>query len=1081
MNFYEQVKELNPVYQEEFNAKCLAEVEPAKLVSLEDGFLLTRNYCTSIDLEYWSYITGLTKDEIIARAKGKLIWQDPVLYEMTEDSYSGWLSKDQYLTGNIIKKYKDADRINKKTRGIFDENLVLLKENMPARVDIDDIYVSLGGNWVPVQFVEMFIERLLNIRAVRVEYNAYLGKWSVQQFDEPNPVLNHHTYGTQRMPAFEIIKKYLNNVPVKVYDKIPDVDRSKTVSVINRVETLAAQERKELIVKKWEEFCYSNSYIEESLEEAFTNRFGYGLSKYDGSFLKFEDMNPKITLFPYQKDAIAHILMSPNVLLAHDVGAGKTYEYSAAVHEVIRMGFGKKAIVVVPNSTLESTYQAYREIYPQDSVLRVRPKEDFNPANRIRTIEEMKSNNYTVIFMAYSSFDMLAMTKKYSIDKKKEEIQECLLQIDSAKNYATKQSYERKLNTLRRKLEEFREEFEETEVCVFDELGVDILVVDEAHNYKNISIDRSDTNIIGFHSSGSKKADKMLDKVEYIQKKCGKVIFATGTPITNSLSDIYVFQRYLQPEELKICRIYHFNDWISAFCSEEQEFEVDVDTKNCRLVTRFSKFHNLPELMHIFSDVCDFYQCDKEELGLPDFHGYTDVVVKCSKELLDYIDELSERTEKIRNHKVRRREDNLLKVSVDGRMAALDMRLVKPEVQVEECKVRVCAQRVAEFFYKYEKATQIVFCDLSVPKEGFNLYDELKKELMNLGIPEKEVRFIHEATSEAKRIRMENDFNEGKFRILVGSTAKLGTGTNVQNRLVAVHHMDIPWRPTDMVQRNGRIIRQGNTNEEVNIERYVTERSFDSFTYQKLESKQKFISDFLSGVLSAFHREETDCTDIVLSYSEIKALAIGNPLIKTRVEVSNKLERARIKQRHYRKEMNALIDLYGLLPGKIENKKILIDRTKADIQYRNKRKESLSMEERTAFGEELLLALQDNNDRDEDRVFTEFHGFTVILPKRMNREKPYVVIKGVTENLYRVKIDTDKALGCCMKIEYALNRLPDVLKRHEDDLQSLETQRNQARNDIEQGNIYDEQVLALQTELDEIDKELNRINGGKAS
>lgn len=1084
-DFYSQVKELTPVYQEESYSVDFEESEPVKKVSLEDGFWLTRNHCTSIDLEYWSYITGLTKDEIIEQAKGKLIWLDPLLYEMTEDIYNGWLAKDQYLTGNIVKKYKDTVRINKKTGGLFDANLTLLNENMPDKVDFNDIYISLGATWVPVQFIEMFIERLLEMHYLRVEYNAYLGKWSIQQLDAPNYVLNFHTYGTQRMPAIKIIEKILNGIPVKVYDQVPSVDREGTVSVVNQTETLAVQEKKLSILREWDEFCHSNSYIEESLQEAFANRFGYGLSKYDGSFLKLDDMNPAITLFPYQKDAIAHILMSPSVLLAHDVGAGKTYEYSAGIHELIRMGLGTKAIVVVPNSTLESTYQAYRELYPQDNVFKIDPKKDFNPANRKRTINEMKSDRYAVVFMAYSSFDMLTMKKKYSIEKMKDEIRECLLQIEGARNYATKQRYETRLKSLRKKLEKFREDFEETECSVFNELGFDILVVDEAHNFKNISIDRSDTNIIGFHAKGSKKADNLLEKVEYIQKIDGKVIFATGTPITNSLIDIYVFQRYLQPDEMKTARIFHFNDWLSLFCAEEQGFEVDVDSKNCRLVTRFSKFHNLPELMHIFSDVCDFYQCDREELDLPDFNGYTDIVVKRSDELREYIDELAKRTEKIRSHIVRRREDNLLKVTVDGRLAALDIRLVKPELKYlpvsnrnQERKVRVCAEKVAEFFYKYEQATQIVFCDLSVPQEGFNLYDELKKELIDLGIPEAEVRFIHEATTEAKRARMEKQFNKGEFRILVGSTSKLGTGTNVQNRLIAIHYMTTPWRPADMIQCEGRIIRQGNTNEEVHVCRYITEKSYDAYIYQILENKQKFISDFLSGVLSALHREETDCADIVLSYAEIKALAIGNPLIKTRVEVSNKLEHARIKQRHARKELDALIELSKLLPEKIENKKKLIECTKMDIQHRDVRKESLTMEERVAFGEELLLAIQGNIDRDVDRVFTDFHGFTVILPKHMKWEKPYVVLKGSTGNSYSVKMNTDKAIGCCMKIEHALNHLPDVLKRHRDDLAELEVQRRQAQHDIEQGNAYDEQVQELREELDKLDNELKKISGG---
>lgn len=794
--YFDATEEFDLIYQDE-GMNGIEGLLPERQISLEDGFWMTRNHWGYINLEYWADITGYTVEQILKLAEGNFIWQDPVRYELSDgDRYSGWLPKEQYLMGNRIKKYKDAIRLNAKT-GLFDANIRLLKENLPDYVDGEDIHVNLGSTWVlSIEgFISNFIAELLDmVIPPRVEYDEYRGRWNIDCALDPNYVLNQYTYGTARMSSLKIIEHKLNARPIKIYDKVPRWNCQGEESVLNKEETLSAQEKGKLIDDRFQEYCHGDKQHEALLQNAFMNQYGYGICKFDGSNFKFEDVSKKISMHKNQKDAVAHSLVSPNILFADKVGSGKTIEYSCSIHEQIRMGLANKAVVVVPNTTLNAVHATYTELFPMDRVFLVCPKKEFAPANRRETIEKIKSDNYEVVFMAYSSFDMLTLTKEYAFQKKDKEIRECRAQIACAKSYRQKSRLENMLKRLVLSVRKYKESFKDTQEACFDKLGFDLICVDEVHNYKNISLEYSGDNIVGMHAKGSRKADNMLEKVQFIQEKHGRVIFATGTPITNSLADLYVLQRYLQPEELKLCKIYHFNDWINTFCEEEHSFEVDVDSKNCRFTTRFSRFHNLTELMCMFSEVCHFYQGDEEEQGLPEFKGYTDVLVKKSEAQKAYINELAERTEAIRKHEVDRGEDNLLKITIHGKLAALDIRLVNPAIGIteEENKVKVCARNMARMYFDYPDNTQIAFSDISTPKEGFNVYDELKKELMRFGIADDQVMFIHDADSAAKRDRVEKAFNEGKIRILIGSTQKLGTGSNVQERLIAVHHLDVP-------------------------------------------------------------------------------------------------------------------------------------------------------------------------------------------------------------------------------------------------------------------------------------------------
>lgn len=1052
-------------------------VESIAGLDAKDALVHSMHKKGKIDLKYMSALSGLSVTALIEELDGVAMWRDPAAYRIMGDE-NCWVPRHQLLKGNLYAKLANALELNKSTN-LFPKTIELLKEKLPDRVNPEDIHANLGSTWIPKEIIMDFITNLLEMRfPPRVEYDANLGKWSLYVITDPNYVLNCHTYGTMRMNAIKIIKNMLNARPIKIYDQVPRYDREGVDNILNEKETIAAQEKEKAINVAWQDYIHGNAHVEEVLQEKYMEFYGYVLSRYDGDFLELADLNSAINPYTHQKNAIARIIMNNNSLLAHEVGSGKTLEYMCGIHELFRMGIGHKAIIVVPNSTFEATVRCYKELYEEDKVWAVYPKKEFAPKNREETLKKMASDEYQVIIMAYSSFDMITISKEEAMKKWNTQIRDCSHHLANAKTYATKDQLQKKLRKLKECAKKCEEEYKDNALACFDKLGVDILVVDECQNYKNITLDNKTDNIVGVHNAGSKKADNMLTKVEYIQEQNGRVIFATGTPITNSMADLYVFQRYLQPEELKACNIYHFNEWVNTFCSQSHEFEVDVDSQSYRYTTRFSKFHNLPELMAMFSEVCDFYRISNEELGLPDFDGYEDIVVKKSKAQKEYIDNIASRTEDIRKRRVKRTEDNLLKITVDGRKCALDIRLVERDALVDstETKVSMCAKQMYKIYQENPGTTQIAFSDISTPKDDFNIYDELKSRLIAMGIPESEIAFIHDAVTESSRNKLEKRFNNGELRVLIGSTMKLGTGCNVQERLLAVHHLDVPWRPSDMVQREGRIIRQGNTNEKVHFFRYVTESSFDSYTWQILENKQRFIAQFLSGSLDALHREESDCADTVLSYSEIKALAIGNPLIKERVELSNELEHARINQRQKNKSLQDLRELLEELPRKIEKRLEFIANCSIDYEVYKIKKSSVTNEERQMIGEELLYALGDNVMAEEDRFFDSYQGFDIVLPKYMKIDKPFILFGRRDSNEYVIKMDSDKALGVCKKLDYALEHLPDTKAKNEDKLNDLYKQQQQAEADIDAGNEYDETVEALAKKLEDIDSKLKESN-----
>ena len=1058
-------------------------------MSVDDALVEVLNLKNEVDICYISDKTGLDVHKVIGELEG-VIYQQPEIFEdaLEYDVTIGWVVSSKYLSGNIRNKLIAAKKANKRFHGKFNSNVEALKKILPQKVDIDDIHLSLGATWVPVEEISLFLKNFLNLKTPpEVVFYDDLKCYKIVGNEETSKsVLNTITYGVrgdinkyftkQYFTALDIAEQTLNAKTIKAFDYLPKKrTRSRCYEyepVFNKVKTIEAQNKQKTIIDAFKDYVYADKSRIARFESYYNDKMvGYTYSAYNGDFLKFADLNKEVKLYKHQKDAIARVLLSGNnVLLSHDVGTGKTYEMIVSIHELHRMGISKKNLVVVPNNVLEETVKAHRKLYHSDNILAVYPK-DFTPSKRDNVLEDIRCNDYVAVYMAYSSFDMIVMSKQYYIDKLTKEIRKIKTSVYNAQTKHEKRALNKQENLLAKKLAKYTEEEQECPWMTFDKLGIETLVVDEAHNYKNIPIRTRADGIVGLGSGTSKKCREMLEKAQYVPR----LVFATGTPLTNSLADLFTFQTYLQPELLAYHNIDTFDTWVNTFGQRETTIECDVDANSTslRTMTRFSSFHNLGELMSLFSQVCDFHHMPKDEEGLPEFKGHTDVCVPKNEAQHEYIKSLSERTEKIRNKEVRRTEDNLLKVTVDGRLAAVDIRLVDNESVYcgNDNKISMCAKQVNKVLQNHPESVQIVFSDIGIPKEGFNVYDELTNELVKLGVDKNTIAYVHDATSEPARAKLFSAMNKGTLKVVLGSTQKLGVGVNVQEKLIAVHHLSVPWRPADMVQREGRILRKGNTSDEVYIFRYITEGSFDAYSWQLLENKQRFISSFLSGTSAA--RDMDDIADTVLTYAEVKALAIGNPLIKQRVEVANKLERMKITCRSRQKEMQQLRVVIGALPEKIRNFEMMAQRAEADYKLYRKSKTTVPNEERIAFGEELLEALSDNVECADERYFDEYQGFFVFLPANMHAEERYILIKGYGGNEYRLDIEEDKTpLGCSKSIDYILEHLNDRADRFRKNAETAIKQKVEAQKDLDNDNQYLKEVEMITAELAEIDRQL---------
>lgn len=1049
--------------------------------SIADALVMSLTTYGRVDIEYISKVTGEAVKSVIVALRGS-IYQNPDTWGERFDK--GWETSEEYLSGNLIRKLNAAEAANRIYPGRFKDNIEAIKRVLPDAVPTKDIYVTLGSPWVPTDIIDEFITYMLNLKRVPFAgtmHDEITGSWEI-----PNKsyykygVRSESTYGTPRLSALHILERTLNMKSVSVTDEIVSVGAGGKKRVINKSETVSALDKQAKMISDFQRWVWRDEGRRARLEEIFENKFSCVRRRiFDGSFLTFPTMSPSVKLYPYQKNAVARILFTPNTLLAHDVGSGKTYVMIAAGMERLRMGLSEKNMYVVPNNIVGQWQKIFEEMYPNCKLLVVEPK-TFTPAKRKNVVKSIRDEKFDGIIIAYSCFKQIPLSKRYYINKLKRERAALEAQLKQQGKATTRLN--KKRESIQKKLTELSAELDTGEDKIyFDELNITGLFVDEAHNFKNVPLDTKVNNVLGISDGTSQQCKEMLDKVRTVQRQTGGkgVVLATGTPITNSITDVFVMQQYLQSGELSLLDLQSFDSWLGMFAERITEFEIDVDTNSYRLATRFSKFHNLPELTSMLAAIADFHSVDITD-GIPDRDGYNDALVKKSPELTRYLDEISRRADDVRRGSVDRKEDNMLKITTDGRKAALDIRLATPSIGAGGSKVVRCAENVADIYYRTSesKSAQLIFCDISTPKAGFNIYDELKSLLIRYGIPERQIAFIHDAETERKREKLFALVRNGDVRVLLGSTFKLGLGVNVQDRLIALHHLDVPWRPADMTQREGRILRQGNLNKKVQIFRYITEGSFDAYSWQLLETKARFIADLLSGSFTG--RSGGDISDTVLDYAEVKALAVGNPLVKKRVETANELTRYLTLQRKLIDTRLHLEKVLMEIPSKRERTRELIEKCKSDIKYYEKwvkanpepednAGKKREAEQRKALREKLHDALNANILETAERRLMIYKGFTIVLPSNMTPQSPFVYLE--REGRYYVELG-DTEVGNLQRIDNYLNGLGDHLLKMKERLSRFDRDEAEIRVELNKRTSYSDKIEACQKRLDAIDKKL---------
>lgn len=1064
---------------------AFSESSDESVSSAADGLISSLNRYGRVDIEYISRISGLGVKECIKELKGA-IYQNPKTWEGTLEC--GWETADQYLSGNLIYKRQAAEQANEKNHGYFDENIKAINSVLPPKAKSTDIYVTLGSPWIPPEIIDEFIfsifgrQRQYMTPKYKTTYDAETGTWFIPdkgRYDwYGTRTLSLTTYGTVRINALTIIEKTLNMKSVSVYDTKhvgkDEKGKEKTKRIFNKAETLLAIEKQNELIRLFREWIFSSKKRQDMLVSIFNERFAsVRIRRFNGSFLTLPTISKKIELYPYQKDAIARILFSKNTLLAHDVGSGKTYIMVAAGCELRRMGISRKNLFVVPNSLTGQWKSAFLELCPNAKLLVVTPS-SFTPAKRNEILAFIRDGDYDGIIMAYSCFEMIKLSKKYllqELEERKRRIDS--IQGDKTVGVAKLANRGKKLADEIVKLNAAIDAINKNEIY-FDELGINTLFVDEAHNFKNLPMDTG-VKILGINNAGSKKCADMMDKVRCVQRQNNGrgVVFATGTPITNSITDIFVMQKYLQNGMLELLEMQSFESWVGTFAEKRSEFEIDVDTQSYRVATRFSKFHNIPELTALFAEIADFHKMDKTD-GIPELDGYKDILISKTPDFASYLKKISSRADIVRSGRISPKEDNLLKIAGDGRRAALDMRLVDDSAGFSiSSKVFSCAEQVHYIYVTTEsfRGTQLVFCDTSTPKAGFNIYDELKRVLIAFGLNPNEIAYIHDVESDRRRDQLFEKVDKGEIRVLIGSTMKLGLGVNVQQRLVALHHLDVPWRPADMVQREGRILRQGNLNDKVYIFRYITEGSFDSYIWQLLETKQHFINDILAGFVT--ERQAEDINEIVLGYGEIKALAIGNPLVKKRVECANELNRLRALHKKEIETRERLERELEEIPAQLKKQEQLIAMCRNDVERLKSEEIPPSKEEKRVFRERLMAAMAVHELAPEERVFDTYRGFEIIIPANMSLARPYVWIRG--ECRYFLELSASEA-GAIIRIDNFISDLPRHLERLKTAASVLRKNKKSIKEELSRNFGYADDIEITLKRLEALDKELGVDN-----
>ena len=898
-----------------------------------------------VDMAYMTELTGKTEEEIYKDLQG-VIFLNP-LHIGENDGQAKYLPADEYLSGNVREKLAWAKRSAELYPDDYTVNVQALEAVQPVDLTAAEISVRLGATWLPVDVVEQFMYELMQtpryMRAnICIHYSTYTGEWQVEGKSRDKSSVNaNSTYGTGRVNGYKILEETLNLRTVRVFDYIED-EHGNRVPVLNKQETAIAQGKQELIKQAFQDWVWKDQHRRDRLTRLYNEKFNsIRPREYDGSHLNFVGINPAIQLRPHQVNAIAHILYGGNTLLAHVVGAGKTYEMVAAGMESKRLGLCQKSLYVVPNHLTEQWATEFLQLYPAANIL-VATRKDFETKNRKRFCGRIATGDYDAIIIGHSQFEKIPMSverQRYILERQEQDIMDGLaeLKANHGERFSIKQ-LERSKKSIQAKLEKLNDQSRKDDVVTFEELGVDRLFVDEAHYYKNLAAFSKMRNVGGISQTEAQKSSDLFMKCRYLDELTGGrgIVFATGTPISNTMVEMYTMQKYLQYHTLEKNDLLHFDAWASTFGETVTAIELAPEGTGYRAKTRFSRFYNLPELMAMFKEVADIQTADMLHLPVPKAN-YHNIVLKPSEHQRQMVAALSKRAEKVRNKMVDPTVDNMLRITNDGRKLALDQRMMNPMLPASETgKVNACAENVYAIWQRTaaNHSTQMVFCDLSTPKNNgqFNVYDALHDELLTMGIPANEIAYIHNAKTEAQKKELFGKVRSGQVRVLIGSTQKMGAGTNVQQRLIALHHLDCPWRPADLQQREGRIIRQGNQNPEVEIYTYVTENTFDSYLYQMVEGKQKFIGQIMTSKSPVRSAEDIDET--ALSYAEIKALCTGNPLIKERMDLDIDVQRLRLLKANYLSQKYALEDkIAKYLPQEIRQHEQSIAGYEADMAH----------------------------------------------------------------------------------------------------------------------------------------------------
>ena len=1044
-------------------------IVPTTAGTAQEALLLSVSEKARVDMEYMSSLTGKTEEELFTELKGE-IFKVPN-FAVNGTGKAEYQTADEYLSGDVRRKLEVA-KYFASDNPEFADNVKALEAAQPEPLQATEIDVRLGSTWVPPKYVEQFIHELLETPSyarskISVSYSEHTSAWNVsgKKLDGGN-VLANTTYGTKDINAYSIIEETLNLKAVKVFKTVHDND-GKERRVIDNEATTLAQQKQEEIKERFKSWIFEDPERREDLVNIYNERFNSTRAReYDGSHLHFGGINPEIRLRPHQQDAIARILYGGNTLLAHEVGAGKTYEMVAAAMESKRIGLSHKSLFVVPNHLTEQMATETLRLYPGANVL-VATKKDFETKNRKKFCAKIATGDYDVIIIGHSQFEKIPLSQERQarfIEAQIDEITEGIRELKESRGerWSIKQM-EASKKSLEARLEKLQASHKKDDVITFEELGVDRLFVDEAHNYKNLYLYTKMQNVAGVSQSEAQKSSDMFMKCRYMDELTGGkgVIFATGTPVSNSMTELYTMQRYLQFGRLQSMGLQNFDAWASTFGETTTALELAPEGTGFRAKTRFSKFFNLPELMKVFKDVADIKTADMLNLPRPKANFHV-VSVKPTEEQRQLVAGLSERASLVHNRKVDPTEDNMLKITSDGRKIGLDQRLINPLLPDDPgSKVNTCVQNVFQIWQdtQEDRLTQLVFCDFSTPgkDKGFNVYDDIKQKLIADGVPESEIAFIHDADTEKKKEELFAKVRSGEVRVLMGSTQKMGAGTNVQDRLIALHDLDCPWRPADLEQRAGRIIRQGNQNPEVNIYRYVTESTFDAYLYQTVENKQKFISQIMTSRTPLRSCEDVD--ESVLSYSEVKALCIGDSRIKEKMELDIDVNKLKLLEASFKNQHYALQDkLRKTLPASISATEKKISQLEQDVSTAEATQgadfhmtvmghtfglDSDGKPQKEEAGEALLAAAQ-TLGRNQGTI-GEYRGFKMSFYMDQAFGKVYLNLQGATT--HNVELG-QSASGNLTRIENAINGIP----------QKLETTRGQLEN-------YHNQVKAAEEEL----------------